>query len=49
MVKAAIVGLGWWGKNIVNSVQGKTERLHFVRGISKEPDAVRDLAWQYDF
>lgn len=49
MVNAAIVGLGWWGKNIVNSVQGKTERLHFVRGISKEPDAVRDLARQHDF
>lgn len=49
MVKAAIIGLGWWGRNIVNSVQGKTERIHFVRGISKEPDAARDLAQQHGF
>jgi predicted dehydrogenase len=49
MVRAGIVGLGWWGKNIVNSVQGKTERIHFIRGVSKEPDTVRDFAAKHDF
>ncbi|MEO7727317.1 MAG: Gfo/Idh/MocA family oxidoreductase [Burkholderiales bacterium] len=36
MVNAAIVGLGWWGKNIVNAVQGKCPQLKFVRGVTKE-------------
>ena len=44
MIDAAIVGLGWWGKTLVNAVQGKSERLRFVRGVSKEPDTVRDFA-----
>jgi predicted dehydrogenase len=49
MINAAIIGLGWWGKNIVNAVQGKSERLRFIRGVSKEPDAVRDFAMQHGF
>ena len=49
MLDAAIIGLGWWGKNIVNSVQARTERLRFVRGVSKEPDTVRDFAAHHDF
>ncbi len=35
MINAAIAGLGWWGKNIVNAVQGKSTRLRFIRGVSK--------------
>ena len=49
MVRAGIVGLGWWGKNIVNAVQGKTERLHFICGVSKEPDSVREFAAKHEF
>lgn len=30
MVRAAIVGLGWWGKTIVEAVQGKTDKIRFV-------------------
>src|SRR4051812_12563300 len=44
MIDAAIVGLGRWGKAIVEAVQGKSARLRFVRGVSKEPDAVRKFA-----
>lgn len=44
MIDAAIIGLGWWGKNIVNAVQGKSDRLRFVRGISLEPQAAGDFA-----
>ena len=44
MVNAAIIGLGWWGKNLVDAVQGKSERLRFVHGVSKEPEAVREYA-----
>jgi len=44
MIDAAVIGLGRWGKNIVESVQGKSQRLRFIRGVSKEPDLVRDFA-----
>jgi predicted dehydrogenase len=30
MVRAAIVGLGWWGKTIVEAVQGKSDKITFV-------------------
>ncbi len=43
MINAAIVGIGWWGQKIVTAVQGKSTRLRFIRGVSKEPDTVRDF------
>ncbi len=49
MIDAAIVGLGRWGKAIVEAVQGKSRRLRFVRGVSKEPDAVRAFAEAKNF
>jgi predicted dehydrogenase len=49
MLNAAIVGLGWWGKNLVNAVQGKSERIRFVHGVSKEPEAVREFAASHGF
>lgn len=44
MINAAVIGLGRWGKNIVDAVQGKSNRLRFIRGVSKEPELVRDFA-----
>jgi len=44
MIDAAIVGLGWWGKNIVNAVQGRSMRLRFVRGVTKEVDETLPFA-----
>jgi predicted dehydrogenase len=49
MLNAAIVGLGWWGKEIVRSVQGKSKRLRFTRGISKEPETVQAFAAEQGF
>ena len=43
MINAAIVGIGWWGQKIVSAVQGKSERMCFIRGVSKEPVEVRDF------
>jgi hypothetical protein len=42
MIDAAVIGLGRWGKNIVESTQGKSKRLRFIRGVSMEPDGVRE-------
>jgi len=44
MINAAIIGLGWWGKNIVQCVQGKSGKLRFVHGVSKEIDAALPIA-----
>ena len=49
MINAAIVGLGRWGKSIVEAVQGKSKRLHFVCGVSKEPELARDFARTHGF
>lgn len=32
MLRAAIVGLGWWGRSLVNAVQGKGDAIRFVMG-----------------
>lgn len=37
MLKAAIVGLGGWGRVLVRSVQGKSERIQFVRAVTRTP------------
>ena len=49
MINAAIIGLGWWGKTIVNAVQGKSSKIRFVHGVSQEPDTVRDYATEKGF
>jgi predicted dehydrogenase len=49
MINAAIVGLGWWGKNIVNAVQVKSKKLRFVHGVSKEIDAALPFAEMHGF
>lgn len=35
MIDAAIVGLGWWGKTLVESVQGSSDVVRFVAGTSR--------------
>src|SRR5690349_13095863 len=47
MIKAAIVGLGRWGRNLVNSVQGKSPHLQFTHVVVRQPDAARDFARQH--
>jgi predicted dehydrogenase len=49
MINAAVIGLGRWGQSIVNAVQGKSQRLHVIRGVSKEPELVRDFAVKQGF
>ena len=49
MINAAVIGLGRWGKSLVTAIQGKSTRLRFVHGVSKEPEDVRDFAAQHNF
>jgi predicted dehydrogenase len=43
MLNAAIIGLGWWGKELVRAERGST-LMRFTRGVTFEPDAARDFA-----
>jgi len=44
MIKAAIIGMGRWGQNLVNSVQGKSEVIRFVAGATRTLDNAKDYA-----
>src|ERR1043165_1864763 len=37
MIRAAIVGIGTWGQNLVSSVQGKSEVIRFTHGTTRTP------------
>ncbi|MSQ18519.1 MAG: Gfo/Idh/MocA family oxidoreductase [Betaproteobacteria bacterium] len=44
MLNAAIVGMGRWGQNLVQSVHGKSDAIRFVAGWNRTPDKVREFA-----
>ena len=43
MIDAAIVGLGRWGKTLVEAVQGKSDKIRFTRAVSRDPTQHRDF------
>jgi predicted dehydrogenase len=47
MIEAAVIGLGRWGKSIIESSRGT--RLRVIRGVSKEPELVGDFAAKHAF
>jgi predicted dehydrogenase len=49
MINAAMVGLGRWGQTVLGSIQGKSERLRIVHGVTKEPELARELAGKHGF
>ena len=44
MIDAGIVGLGWWGNRLVESVQGNSDRIRFVHGVARDPAAKQEIA-----
>src|SRR5712671_1349192 len=45
MIKAAIVGMGWWGKTLVESVQGDSKDIQFVAGVARtQTDELKQFA-----
>jgi predicted dehydrogenase len=48
MLDAAIVGLGRWGKNFVQSVQYQSERIRFIRGVDAAAGKLGSFARQHD-
>ena len=49
MINAAIVGLGRWGQNLVNSIQGKSDKIRIVAGVTRTLEKAVDYAKQQDF
>src|SRR3712207_3861262 len=48
MIDAAIVGIGRWGRNFVEAIHGRSERIRFVRGVDAAPEKVREFANRHD-
>ena len=44
MIRAAIVGMGLWGQNLVNSVQGKSDVIRFTVGATRTPARAAEFA-----
>lgn len=49
MIRAAIIGLGRWGQNLVNSVHGKSDAIRFVAGALRDVAKARDFARENGF
>jgi len=49
MINAAIVGLGRWGRHLVDSIHGKSDMIRIAAGVARNPDRVRDYAREHDF
>ena len=47
MLNTAIVGLGWWGKRLVTAARDFGAPLRVLRGVTLEPDTVRDFAAEH--
>jgi predicted dehydrogenase len=43
MLNAAIVGLGRWGRSLVNSVHGKSEDIRFVAGATRTRESAEEF------
>jgi len=44
MITAAVVGVGRWGRHLVECTQGKTDKLRFTACVARTPDKARDFA-----
>ncbi len=49
MIRAAIVGLGRWGQNLVASVQGRSDAIRFVAGATRTPEKAQGFADKHGF
>src|SRR5262249_19037684 len=48
MLNAAVIGLGWWGKELVRSVPD-SKLIRFPRGVTLQPEAAREFAKKAGF
>ena len=44
MIKAALIGMGWWGKNLAHAVNGRSQLIEFPLGVTHEVEPTRSFA-----
>jgi len=44
VIRAAIVGMGRWGQNLVECTQGKTDKIRFTVGVARTPEKAKAFA-----
>ena len=44
MIRAGIVGLGWWGKRLLDAARPAGDRIRFVHAVSPRPEFRREVA-----
>lgn len=44
MINVGLVGAGRWGQTLVRSVAGKSDRIRFVRGVTRTPSKAADFS-----
>lgn len=49
MLNAAIIGLGWWGRELVHSIHGRSDVIRITRGVTLEPELAQDFAAKMNF
>ena len=49
MLNAAIIGLGWWGRELVRAVQGRSDLIRITHGVTLEPELAQDFATKMNF
>ena len=49
MINAAIYGVGRWGQNLVKAVQGKSDKIKFVSGVTRTPDKYTEFSQEMGF
>ena len=47
MIRAAIVGVGRWGQNLVECTQDKTDKIRFTTGVARTPERAASFASRY--
>jgi len=48
MIRAAIVGLGRWGRSLVRSVQGKSNEIAFILAHTRTPATAQEFCREHD-
>src|SRR5215468_2768676 len=48
MIRAAIIGLGRWGRSLVSSVQGKSDDIRFVAAHTRTRATAEDFCREQD-
>ncbi len=48
MIRAAIIGMGHWGHNLVQHIQGKSELIQFVAGATRTPSKAQEFAKEFN-